>query len=85
MIAVGKTADIVLFDLKEIKGFEDYFDPTKAPVGIKFVLFLYYIQCKSINFSFCDAIYILIAKEPTKFLLALFAIFKVLSVYFKLS
>jgi len=37
-LAVGKTADIVLFDLKEIKGFEDYFDPTKAPVGIKFVV-----------------------------------------------
>ncbi|WP_253200686.1 amidohydrolase family protein [Clostridium sp. CF012] len=37
-IAVGKTADIVLFDLKEINGFEDYFEPTKAPVGIKFVV-----------------------------------------------
>lgn len=37
-IAVGKTADIVLFDLKEIKGFEDYFEPTKAPVGIKYII-----------------------------------------------
>lgn len=37
-LAVGKTADIVLFDLKEIKGFEDYFNPTMAPVGIKFVI-----------------------------------------------
>jgi N-acyl-D-amino-acid deacylase len=37
-IAVDKTADIVLFDLKEIKGFQDYFQPTKAPVGIKHVV-----------------------------------------------
>jgi len=37
-IAVGKTADIVLFDLKEIKGFENYFQPTKAPVGVKYVV-----------------------------------------------
>lgn len=37
-IAVGKTADIVLFDLKEIKGFENYFKPTKAPIGVKFVI-----------------------------------------------
>jgi N-acyl-D-amino-acid deacylase len=37
-IAIGKTADIVLFDLKEIKGFEDYFKPTKSPVGIKYVI-----------------------------------------------
>ena len=37
-IAIGKTADIVLFDLKEIKGFENYFEPTKAPVGVKFVV-----------------------------------------------
>ncbi|MGV8980475.1 N-acyl-D-amino-acid deacylase family protein [Clostridium sp.] len=37
-LAVGKTADITLFDLKEIKGFENYFNPTKAPVGIKFVI-----------------------------------------------
>jgi len=37
-IAIGKTADIVLFDLKEIKGFEDYFEPTKSPVGIKYVI-----------------------------------------------
>lgn len=37
-IVVGKTADIVLFDLNEIKGFENYFKPTKAPVGIKFVV-----------------------------------------------
>ncbi|MCB2310962.1 amidohydrolase family protein [Clostridium tagluense] len=37
-IAVGKTADIVLFDLNEIKGFENYFKPTTAPVGIKFVV-----------------------------------------------
>ncbi|MBZ9686988.1 D-aminoacylase [Clostridium estertheticum] len=37
-IAVGKTADIVLFDLKEIEGFENYFKPTKKPVGIKFVV-----------------------------------------------
>ena len=29
-IAVGKTADIVLFDLKEIKGFENYFKPTNC-------------------------------------------------------
>ncbi|MBK5239954.1 amidohydrolase family protein [Clostridium sp.] len=38
LLAVGKTADIVLFDLKEIMGFEDYFNPTKAPVGIKYVV-----------------------------------------------
>ncbi|MGH4117487.1 N-acyl-D-amino-acid deacylase family protein [Clostridium sp.] len=37
-IAIGKTADIVLFDLKQIKGFEDYFNPTKAPVGVKYVV-----------------------------------------------
>jgi len=37
-LAVGKTADIILFDFNEIKGFEDYFDPTKVPVGIKFVI-----------------------------------------------
>ena len=37
-IAIGKTADIVLFDVKEIKGYENYFEPTKAPVGIKFVI-----------------------------------------------
>ncbi|MGK0468694.1 amidohydrolase family protein, partial [Clostridium sp.] len=37
-IAIGKTADIVLFDLREIMGFEDYFNPTKAPVGVKYVV-----------------------------------------------
>ena len=37
-IAVGKTADIVIFDLKEINGFENYFEPTKAPIGVKFVI-----------------------------------------------
>lgn len=37
-IAVGKTADIVLFDLNEIKGYENYFEPTKAPIGIKYVI-----------------------------------------------
>lgn len=37
-IAVGKTADIVLFDLNEIMGFEDYFNPTKSPVGVKYVV-----------------------------------------------
>lgn len=37
-IALGKTADIVLFDFKEIKGYENYYEPTKAPVGIKFVV-----------------------------------------------
>jgi N-acyl-D-amino-acid deacylase len=37
-IAVGKTADIVLFDLSEIKGFENYFEPTKAPIGVKYVI-----------------------------------------------
>lgn len=37
-IAIGKTADIVIFDLNEIKGFEDYFNPTKAPVGVKYVV-----------------------------------------------
>jgi N-acyl-D-amino-acid deacylase len=37
-IAVGKTADIVLFDLNEIEGFEDYFQPTKAPVGVKHII-----------------------------------------------
>ncbi|GAA0181497.1 D-aminoacylase [Clostridium sediminicola] len=37
-IAVGKTADIVLFDLNEIKGFENYFEPTKAPIGVKYVI-----------------------------------------------
>ncbi|MGK0469472.1 N-acyl-D-amino-acid deacylase family protein [Clostridium sp.] len=37
-IAIGKTADIVLFDLKKIEGFEDYFNPTKAPVGVKYVV-----------------------------------------------
>ena len=37
-IAIGKTADIVLFDFREIKGFENYFEPTKSPVGIKYVV-----------------------------------------------
>ncbi|MGH4139232.1 N-acyl-D-amino-acid deacylase family protein [Clostridium sp.] len=37
-LAVGKTADITIFDFKEIKGFEDYFNPTKAPIGVKFVV-----------------------------------------------
>ena len=37
-VAVGKTADIVLFNFKEIQGFEDYFEPTKAPLGIKYVV-----------------------------------------------
>jgi len=37
-IAVGKTADIVLFDLKEIKGFEDYLHRDKAPIGIKYII-----------------------------------------------
>ena len=37
-IALGKTADIVLFDFKKIKGFEDYYEPTKAPIGAKYVI-----------------------------------------------
>jgi len=37
-LAVGKTADIVLFDFKKIKGFENYFKPTTAPIGMKFVI-----------------------------------------------
>ena len=37
-IAVGKTADITIFNLNEINGFEDYFNPTKTPIGIKYVI-----------------------------------------------
>jgi len=37
-IALNKTADIVLFDLEEINGFEDYFHPTKTPIGIEYVI-----------------------------------------------
>ncbi|MBB6625364.1 N-acyl-D-amino-acid deacylase family protein [Clostridium gasigenes] len=37
-IELGKTADIVLFDLNKVKGFENYFEPTKAPVGVKYVI-----------------------------------------------
>lgn len=35
---IDKTADIVLFDLNKIKGFEDYFEPTKDPVGVRHVI-----------------------------------------------
>lgn len=37
-IAVGKIADITIFDFNQITGYEDYRNPTKAPKGIKYVL-----------------------------------------------
>lgn len=37
-IKIGKVADIVLFDFEKINGFEDYFNPTKAPIGIESVI-----------------------------------------------
>jgi N-acyl-D-amino-acid deacylase len=37
-IAVGKTADITIFDFNEITGYEDYRNPTKTPKGIKYVI-----------------------------------------------
>lgn len=37
-LAVGKSADITIFDFDEITGYEDYKNKTKSPKGIKFVL-----------------------------------------------
>ncbi|MEY7999696.1 amidohydrolase family protein [Clostridium sp. Mt-5] len=37
-LAVGKTADITVFDFNEISGYEDYSNPRKDPVGIKHVV-----------------------------------------------
>lgn len=37
-LAVGKKADITIFDFKEITGYEDYRNSTKNPKGIKYVL-----------------------------------------------
>lgn len=37
-LAIGKTADITIFDFNEITGYEDYKNPTKAPKGIKYVV-----------------------------------------------
>jgi len=38
ILAEGMIADIVLFDLKTITGYEDYMNPTLPPKGIKYVL-----------------------------------------------
>lgn len=37
-LSLGKNADITIFDLNEIKGFENYRDPTLRPKGIKHVI-----------------------------------------------
>ncbi|MDF2672977.1 MAG: N-acyl-D-glutamate deacylase [Clostridiales bacterium] len=37
-LANGKTADITIFDFNEITGYEDYRNPTKKPLGIKYVI-----------------------------------------------
>lgn len=37
-IAIGKAADIVIFDFNEIIGYEEYMNPTKPPKGIKHVI-----------------------------------------------
>lgn len=34
----GKASDIIVFDLKEIQGFEEYRNPRKPPVGMKYVV-----------------------------------------------
>ena len=37
-LSVNKTADITIFDFNEITGYEEYENPTKNPVGIKYVI-----------------------------------------------
>lgn len=37
-LSVNKIADITIFDFNEIKGYEDYNNPTKNPFGIKHVI-----------------------------------------------
>jgi N-acyl-D-amino-acid deacylase len=37
-LAVGKNADITIFDFDEITGYEDYQNKTRSPKGIKYVL-----------------------------------------------
>ena len=37
-IKEGKNADITIFDLNEIKGYEDYNNKSKSPKGIKYVI-----------------------------------------------
>lgn len=37
-LAVGKAADITIFNFNEIKGYEDYRNPSRAPEGIKHVI-----------------------------------------------
>jgi N-acyl-D-amino-acid deacylase len=37
-LAIGKNADITIFDFNEIKGYEDYHNKTKCPKGIKHVI-----------------------------------------------
>lgn len=37
-LSVDKIADITIFDLDQIKGYEDYNNPTKASIGIKYVI-----------------------------------------------
>lgn len=37
-LAVGKTADIAIFDYNNIRGYEDYRNPARAPEGIKHVI-----------------------------------------------
>jgi N-acyl-D-amino-acid deacylase len=37
-LAVNKKADITIFDFNEIKGYEEYRNPTKNPIGIKHVI-----------------------------------------------
>lgn len=37
-LSLGKTADITIFDLNEIKGFENYRNPTQKPQGIRHVI-----------------------------------------------
>jgi N-acyl-D-amino-acid deacylase len=37
-LSVGKTADITIFNFDKVIGYEDYFNPAKAPEGIKYVI-----------------------------------------------
>lgn len=37
-LSINKKADITIFDFKEIKAYEDYNNPGKAPKGIKYVI-----------------------------------------------
>ena len=37
-LEVGKIADITVFDFDNIRGYEDYFEPRKKPIGIEYVI-----------------------------------------------